>query len=404
MKSNFISRDIYLVKVAPYINKNLIKVIVGQRRTGKSFLLYQIMETIRRDIPEMPVIYINKEDLQFDNLHTYSDLVQYAEQQRTGNAKHAIFIDEIQDIEQFEKALRHFQTNDEWDIYCTGSNANLLSGELATYLSGRYIEIRVYVLSYSEFLLFHNLSDNPENFAKYLKFGGMPYLNQLPLTDNVVFEYLKNIYNTILFKDVVARFNIRHISFLERLTKYVADNIGNLLTAKKINDYLKSQNLSFSNNIVLDYLHHLQNAFMVFCISRIDLKGKRILEIGEKFYFHDTGMRHAIQGYKPNDIAQLFENTVLIHLLINGYEVTIGKWGDKEIDFVCLKNNRQLYIQVTLSLADSKVLEREIGNLLEINDNHRKIVVTGDEYTEESSEGIEIWNIRKFLTVFFTEQ
>jgi len=400
MSKDFIARDIYTAKILPYINKNLIKVIVGQRRTGKSYLLYQIMEIIKRDFPEMPIIHINKEDLQFDLIQSYTDLVGYAEQMRTGKGKHAIFIDEIQDIDQFEKALRHFQFNDDWDIYCTGSNAKLLSGELATYLSGRYIEIKMYSLSYPEFLLFQKLEDSPDNFYTYLKYGGLPYLCNLDLNDATVFEYLKNIYNTILFKDVVARFNIRHIAFLERLTRYVADNIGNLLSAKKINDYLKSQKLSFSNNIVLDYLHHLQNAYLILCIHRNDLKGKRILEIGEKYYFHDTGMRHAIGGFKQNDISQLFENIVLHHLLINEYDVTIGKIDDYEIDFVCDKAGSRLYIQVTLSLADAKVREREIGNLLQVRDNFRKIVVTGDEYSEKSQQGVEIWNIRKFLTHF----
>ncbi len=400
MKTNIIVRQLYSAKILPFINKNLIKVIVGQRRTGKSYLMYQIMEILQRDFPEMPIVQINKEDVQFDSIRNYLDLVQYADQQRIDTSKHAIFIDEIQDIEQFEKALRHFQTSDTWDIYCTGSNAKFLSGELATYLSGRYIEIKVFSLSYSEFLQFHQLTDTTENFNKYLKYGGMPYLNNLSLTDSIAFEYLKNIYTTILFKDVVARFNVRHVSFLERLTRYVADNIGNLLSAKKITDYLKSQHLSFSNNIVLDYLHHLQNAYMVFCIHRNDLKGKRILEIGEKYYFHDTGMRHAIGGFKQNDISQLFENVILLHLLINDYVVTIGKIDDKEIDFVCDRNGERLYIQVTLSLADKNVQEREIGNLLDIRDNFRKIVVTGDEYTQISNQGVEIWNIRKFLIQF----
>jgi len=401
MKKQYIPREVYASKLMSFINKSLIKVIVGQRRIGKSYLLFQIMDILERNFPEMPQIYINKEDLQFEFIANYQDLVKYAESKRSGEQKHALFIDEIQDIQQFERALRHFQTSDSWDIYCTGSNANLLSGELATYLSGRYIEIKMFTLSYPEFLVFQQLTDSYSSFNLYLKYGGMPYLSNLGLNDQASFEYLKNIYNTILIKDITSRYNIRNVPFLERLTRYIADNIGNLVSAKKISDYLKSQQLTISTNLVLDYLHYLENAFLIYCIPRNDLKGNRILEISEKYYFHDTGMRHAICSYKTNDIAQLFENVVLVHLLIHDYSVTVGKLGDKEVDFVCDKNGTRIYIQVTLTLADSSVRDREIGNLLEIKDNYRKIVVTGDEYTSESDQGVEIWNIRVFLCRFF---
>ena len=395
-----IQRVIYLKRVEPYIGKNLIKVIVGQRRIGKSYFLRQISDLFIKKHPEVPVIYINKEDLEFDSIRNYSDLVSYAESKRDNDGLHAIFIDEIQDIEQFEKALRHFQTKQNWDIYCTGSNAHLLSGELATYLTGRYIEIRMFSLSYNEFLEFHSLENTPDGLNKYLKFGGLPYLKHLKLEESIVYDYLKNIFQSILFKDIIGRHNIRNVSFIERLCAYIADNIGQIVSAKKISDYLKSQHISFSNNIVLDYLSYLQNAFLVFAVKRNDLKGKRILEIGEKLYFHDLGLRNALNGYRQNDISQMLENITLTHLLIYNYNVTIGKVGDKEIDFVCDKDNKRIYIQVTLSLADENVREREIGNLLLLKDNFRKIVVTSDELTEQEVMGIEIWNIRKFLTEF----
>jgi predicted AAA+ superfamily ATPase len=398
-----IQRPIYLKRIEPYIRKNLIKIIVGQRRVGKSFFLKQISDLFEKNYPEVPIIYINKEDLEFDSLRNYKDLVNYAESKRKNENLHAIFIDEIQDIEQFEKALRHFQTKQNWDIYCTGSNAHLLSGELATFLSGRYIELQMFSLSYTEFLNFHKLENLPENFNKFIKFGGLPYLLHLELEETIIFDYLKNIFRSILFKDIIGRHNIRNVAFIERLCLYIADNTGQLVSAKKITDYLKSQRISFSNNIVLDYLSFLENAFLVFSLKRNDLKGKRILEIGEKIYFQDLGLRNALNGYKKNDIAQLLENIVLIHFLIFNYEVTTGKIGDKEIDFVCDKNNKRIYIQVTLSLADEKVREREIGNLLLINDNFRKIVITADEIAEPEIQGIEIWNIRNFLGTFFSE-
>jgi predicted AAA+ superfamily ATPase len=250
-------------------------------------------------------------------------------------------------------------------------------------------------------MVFHNQQNTPENFYKYLKFGGLPYLYHLELEESIIYDYLKNIFNSILFKDIIGRHNIRNIAFIERLCLYIADNIGQIVSAKKITDYLKSQRISFSNNIVLDYLSFLQNAFMIFSIKRNDLKGKRILEIGEKIYFHDLGLRNALNGYRQNDISQILENIVLLHLLIYNYKVTIGILGDKKIDFVCEKNNKLIYIQVTLSLADEKVRQREIGNLLEIKDNYKKIVVTADEMVAENIEGVEIWSIRAFLNTFF---
>ncbi len=258
----------------------------------------------------------------------------------------------------------------------------------------------MYGLSYTEFLIFHSLTDTVESFDKYLRFGGLPYLYNLPLKEKVIYDYLKNVYAAILFKDVVSRYNVRNVSFLERLTYYVADNIGQIVSAKKISDFLKSQQLRFSGNIVLDYLNYLCNAYFIIKVKRNDLKGKRILEIGEKYYLEDTGLRHSLTGYKSGDISQLLENVVFLHLLIKDYEVTIGKLGDKEIDFVCDKATERIYIQVTLSLANEEVRKREYGNLIAIKDNFRKIVVTADEYQTTSAEGIETWNIRKFLLEF----
>jgi uncharacterized protein len=393
-------RSIYLNRIKPFVLKNVIKVVVGQRRVGKSFFLKQIRKYIELNFPEIPCIYINMEDLAFETIRTYTDLVKYAESKRTASGKHAIFIDEVQEISEFEKSLRHFQTNDLWDIYCTGSNARLLSGELATYLSGRYIEIPIYSLSYNEFLHFHQIENTADSLNKYLKYGGLPYLINLEMEDEIVFDYLKNIFNSVLYKDIVLRHNIRNVSFISRLCNYMADNIGRLISAKNISDYLKSQGIHFSNNIVLDYLIFLQNAFVVFGIKRYDIKGKRILEIGEKIYFQDLGLRNSLIGYKYNDISQLLENAVLMHLQVQGWTAGIGKSGDKEIDFVCERNAERLYIQVCLSLTDENVRKREIGNLLDIKDNYRKITITADEITPNTIEGVEIWNIRKFLSEF----
>lgn len=378
--------------------QNLIKVLVGQRRVGKSVLMRQIMELVQKEKPGANLVFINKEDLSFEAIKSYSDLVDFAERNKKANSANFLFVDEIQDIEDFEKALRHLQTKNEWDIYITGSNAKMLSGELATFLSGRYIEMKISTLSFNEFLKFHGLNNNNESLHKYIRYGGLPYLINLELKDNIVFDYLKNIYAAILYKDIIARHNIRNVGFLDRLVLFIADNTGSIVSAKSINDFLKSQKISISNNIILDYLGYLSEAFFLSKVKRNDLKGKKILEFGEKYYFEDLGIRHAIGGYKNDDINKILENIVYLHLTFCGYEVTIGKLSDKEIDFVADKDGSRIYVQVAFSIPDEKVKEREFGNLLSINDNFRKIVVSMDEFQADSYKGIEHLHIRKFLS------
>lgn len=388
----------YLQKVQPYMYQNIIKVLVGQRRVGKSVLMLQIMKLVQNEKPDSNLVFINKEDLDFEAIKTYNDLVAFAEKNKKAGELNFLFIDEIQDIEDFEKALRHFQTKNEWDIYITGSNAKLLSGELATFLSGRYIEIKIFTLSFNEFLAFHGLNNNNESLKKYIRYGGLPYLINLELKDNIVFDYLKNIYAAILYKDIIARHNIRNVGFLDRLVLFIADNTGSIVSAKSINEFLKSQKILISNNIILDYLGYLSDAFFLAKVKRNDLKGKKILEFGEKYYFEDLGIRHAIGGYKNDDINKILENIVYLHLAFCGYEVTVGKLLDKEIDFVADKADRRIYVQVAFSIPNQKVKDREFGNLLSINDNFRKIVVTMDEFQVDSYQGIEHIHIRKFLS------
>ncbi len=389
-------RKYYFERISNFIGKGLIKVITGQRRSGKSYFLLQLMEEIKKMYPGSAIVYIDKEQLKYKDIKDFEDLVQYAESNKGGSELSFLFIDEVQEIKQFEKALRHLLSSGKWDIYVTGSNADILSGELATLLSGRYIAVEMLPLSYDEFLSFHSLTDNPASFEKYIRYGGMPYLYHLPLQQEVVYEYLQNITDTILYKDVVARHGVRNIEFLENLMLFLSDNIGHLISAHSISRYLKSQNLNFNHNTVIDYLNYLSKAFITHRVKRFDLKGKRILEIGEKDYFTDIGIRNSIIGFDQNDTGKIFENMVYNHLIRKNYKVYVGKLKDKEIDFVSTKPGETLYIQVTLSLADEKVRQREIGNLLSIKDNHRKIVVTGDEYTA-NQQGVEMINIRKFL-------
>jgi hypothetical protein len=394
------SRPLYEARVKPFIGQELIKVFVGQRRVGKSYLLFQVINMIRESFKNPNIVYVNKENVDFEFIRNHQDLIEFASSKLLGNQKNFLFIDEIQDIEGFEKSLRHFQATGNWDIYCTGSNAKMLSGELATFLSGRYIEIKVFSLAYDEFLSFHQLADSPETFLKYAKFGGLPYLKNLALEDRIVFDYLKNIYQAILFKDVTLRFDIRNAALLERLSLYIADNIGNLISAQKISKFLKSQHQQVSIGLILNYLQYLVNAFFIFRVPRNDLKGKKILEVGEKYYMEDLGIRHALRNYRSNDMGQIFENLVFVHLKIWGFEVTIGKLYDREIDFVCERDGSLIYIQVCLSLTEENTRKREYGNLEAIKDNYRKIVITGDEYVTGNVRGIETWNIRKFLIEF----
>lgn len=398
-KKEYIRRPTYLELIKPYIDKDIIKVLIGQRRVGKSYMLFQIMDEIISQQVDPEIIYINKELDDFENIRGYKDLLDFIKSKEVGTGKKYIFIDEVQDIEDFEKALRSLQAKGGYDIYCTGSNAKLLSGELATYLSGRYVELKIYGLSFSEFLEFHKLDNNQESLIKFLKYGGLPYLINLELDEHIVYDYLKNIYAAILFKDVVKRHNVRNISFLENLVKYLADNTGSLVSSKKISDFLKSQRIQISPQLVLDYLSHLESAFFIFKVLRADIVGKKIFEIGEKYYFEDLGLRHSIIGYKANDINKIIENAVYQHLKISGYIVHVGKSGDKEIDFVCEKSGKKIYVQVTYLLQDEKTIEREFGNLLDIKDNYPKYVVSMDEAMSGSDfKGIEHIHISDFIS------
>ncbi|MEF8812153.1 MAG: ATP-binding protein [Bacteroidales bacterium] len=396
----YIKRPLYLKRIKPFIDKDIIKIITGQRRVGKSYMLFQIMDELKKIYEDPGIIYINKELHEFDFIRNATDLLQYIEKEQKEKQASFVFIDEVQDISNFERALRSLQAEGNVNLFCTGSNATMLSGELATYLSGRYIEIKIYSLTYKEFLSFHQLEDNNASFIKFIKYGGLPYLIHLELEDYIIYDYLKNIYSAILFKDVIKRHSIRNVNFLENLVKYLADNTGSLISAKKISDFLKSQQINISPQVVMNYLSYLEAAFFIFKVERADLKGKKIFEIGEKYYFEDLGLRHSISGYRPNDINKILENTVYQHLLVSGYSVTVGKLGDKEIDFVCDKaGGDRIYVQVAYQLPDEKAMEREFGNLEQIRDNYPKYVVSMDEaFAGQDYKGIKHMHVKDFVS------
>lgn len=390
-------RKEYMDRVIPFIGKNLIKVFTGQRRVGKSYLMFQIMRHVKEQFPGGKIIYVNKEDLSFSNLKTATDLHDYVISNQDAESKTFVFIDEIQDIENFESALRSLLLYENLDIYCTGSNANLLSSDIAGHLSGRYIEITVYSLSYEEFLQFHSLKDSDTSLNLFLKYGGLPYIKHLPLEDAIVFEYLKNIYNTIVYRDIINRFSIRNTVFLEQLVQFLAANTGCLFSAKKISDFLKSQRTNMAPNQVQTYVQYLVSAFLLHKVARYDLVGKRLFEIGDKFYFENLGIRNAIWGYRIEDRGKIMENVVYNHLVFRGYSVKVGVLGDKEIDFIAEKNNEKLYVQVALSLHAEKTMQREFGNLLAIDDNYPKMVVTLDAFDGASYQGVQAIDLRRFL-------
>jgi len=390
-------RTHYLDRVAPFMGKNLIKVFTGQRRVGKSYLLFQLMARLLEQDENVAILYINKEDLAFSFIKTAIDLQDYVLANKSTIGKTYVFIDEIQDILHFETALRSLLLQEDLDLYCTGSNANLLSGDIAGHLSGRYIEIVVYSLSYKEFLDFHSLINSPKSLDKYLKYGGLPYLKHLPLEDAIVFEYLKNIYSTIVYRDIINRYAVRNVPFLEQLVLFLAGNTGSIFSAKKISDFLKSQRINMAPNQVQTYIQHLVNAFLVHKVSRYDLIGKRLFEIGEKYYFENLGIRHGLWGYRLEDLGKIMENAVYNHLLYQGYKVNVGIMGTSEIDFICEKEGEKQYIQVALTVNDSKTMEREFGNLKNISDNYPKTVITMDAFSGNTYEGISNIDLRSFL-------
>lgn len=395
--TDILNRERYINVMLPFVDKPIIKVITGQRRVGKSYLLYQMMNWIEKNIEDAHLIYINKEDLAFDFIKSAQDLSYFVDTKLNQNGKTYLFIDEIQEIENFHAALRSLLLNTNIDLYCTGSNANLLSSEISGKLSGRYIEQTVYSLSYTEFLHFHNLEDNMESLEKYMKYGGLPYLKHLPLTDEVVFEYLKSVYSTIIYRDIVNRFNIRNTNFLEHLVLFLASNTGSLFSSKKISDFLKSQHVKMNPNQVQTYVSHLLNAYIILDAKRYNIHGKRLFEIGEKYYFENLGIRNAIWGYRIEDRGKIVENLVFNHLRYLQYDVQVGALGDKEIDFIAVKNNELAYFQVALQLKQEKTIEREFGNLLEIQDNYPKYVITLDNFSGNTSQGIKVMTLSNFL-------
>ena len=365
-------------------------------------MLQLINELQNNGVNPDQIIYINLELFEFDLIREYKDLHNYVSSKKGSSKKlFYLFVDEIQVINGWEKAINSLLAEKDFDLYITGSNARLLSSELATLLSGRYVEFRMYTLTYPEFRLLYSETNKietaPDYFNTFLKFGGFPGLHLLNWDENASRQYLQSVYSTILLKDVVVRYNIREAALLEKIVSYLADNCGNITSAKNISDFVKSQHMKVSVDTVQNYILYCVNALMVEKVRRFDLKGKRILETLEKYYLSDLGLKYVIAGYSPDSIPGQLENIVLLDLLAHGYQVFIGKQYKREIDFIAQKGNEKLYIQVCTTLNDDKVVDREYGSLELIQDHFPKFVLSLDKGFETSRKGIRWMNIQDFL-------
>ena len=403
-----IKRELYLKKIRNFIDKPVIKVITGMRRSGKSMILKLIsQELLEKGISSQNIIYINFESLMFSDLTEFKSLYNHIiEKSQTLTEKVYILLDEIQEVEHWEKAVNSFMVDLDCDIYITGSNANLLSSELATYIAGRYVEIKVYPLSFREYIDFakiqnpQNILSDEEYFEQYLQFGGLPGIHNFSYDKSNIYQYLSDIYSSILLKDVVAKNNIRDVELLERIILYIFDNIGNTFSVKNVSDFLKSQGRKLSRETVYNYLKALESAYIISPVQRYDIRGKAHLETMKKFYLADLGFRHAKLGYRPNDIAGYLENIIYLELIRRKYTVNIGKLGTKEIDFIGTLENEKLYIQVTYLLASPETVEREFSPLKKIEDNYPKYVLSMDNLGEYNIDGI----VRKRIIDFLLEE
>ena len=397
-----IKREAYMRQIRPFINTDLIKVLTGFRRSGKSVMLELIQEELlKTGVKEEQCISINFENMKnahlLDAISLHDEILRRIE---SIEGKVYLFFDEIQEVVHWEKCINSLRVELDCDIYITGSNAKLLSGELATYLAGRYVEFVIYPFSFQEFIeLYHTIYPEEANrqcFHKYLMFGGMPYLANLRYDNNANQQFLRDLFNSVELKDIIKRNKIRDVDILERIIAYVTLNIGTSFSAFSISKYLKSEGRSISSETIMNYLKACMDAFMFYQVKREDLQGKKILTVNEKYYVVDHGIREAVFGNNQKDIQLVLENIVYMELLRRGYTVFVGKIDNQEIDFVCHKQNDKIYIQVSYLLASEETIAREFGVLDKVQDNYPKYVISMDEF-DMSRNGIKHKNIIDFL-------
>jgi hypothetical protein len=406
-----ILRQSYLEKIERYLGKDTIIILTGQHRIGKSYILRLFRDKVNKD-ERANIIFIDKERHEFDDIKTYQDLNAYIDARRDKKKTNFILVDEIQDIEEFEKSVRSYYEEPDIELVITGSNSKMLSSDLSSLIGGRYKEIYIQALSYEEFMLFHQLTDSDDTLAKYIQFGGLPGLMKMGLDEQDAREYQTDVYHTVLLKDVIMRNKIRNVPFLENLVRFLANNAGKIISANSIAKYMKSQGDSVTSTVIINYTKFLCDAYLLHKVNRYDIHGKKLFESNDKYYFEDNGLRNTLAGgSREGDIEKVIENIIYNHLIRLGYEVTVGQLqagerlrvGDRRsgmIDFVCKKpKGQRIYVQASYIIADEATREREFGNLRAIKDNYPKYVISMTPLVgRQDSDGITHLHLRRFLT------
>lgn len=398
---NIIERTSYIDHITSRMDRGMMIFLIGQRRVGKSYMLRQLRSWLERNRPDSTIIYINKELQAFSDITNAEELYEYASPLMSESSKNYLLIDEVQDIDRYENALRSFHAEERCQIVATGSNAYVFSSELSTRLGGRYIEIPIYSLSYSEFLIFHNLEDSDKSLNSFLRVGGLPGLCHFDIDDEAqVRDYLQGVYNTIMMKDIILREKIRNITFIENLSVFIADNIGKLISVSNIAKYMKSQGEQISEPLTSTYLDYLCKALLINRVLRYDIHGKKLFEQNFKYYYSDHGLRNLLCGFNLlGSVEKIIENVIYNYLRTQGFDVTVGILRAGEVDFVAKRGADRIYIQATYLLASEETVKREFGNLAGIKDNYPKYVISMDPVSGEFSEypGIRHLNLRDFL-------
>ena len=400
-----IVRKSYLSHIISHLNRGMMIILVGQRRVGKSFMLRQLCSWLNENRPNAAVVYVNKELLEFDNITDARKLYDYVSPRFNSAGENYLLIDEVQDIDGYEDALRSLHAEDRCQIVATGSNAYVFSSELSTRLGGRYVEIPIYSLSYREFLEFHSLTDSDDSLNDFLRIGGLPGLRLYDVKDEIhVRDYLQGVYNTIMMRDVISREQIRNVPFMENLSRFIADNDGKLISTSRIVKFMRSQGDKVSDAVTSAYIGHLCKALVINPVARYDIRGKKLFELIYKYYFADHGIRNYLCGFNiRSGIEKIMENVVYLHLLGQGFKVDVGILRAGEIDFVATRGDKRIYVQVTYLLPSDETIAREFGNLAAIKDNYPKYVVSMDPVSGglDDYPGIQHLHLREFLKTDF---
>lgn len=396
-----IDRPIYVDKIMAYTDTPFVKILTGVRRCGKSTILKMITDKLReRGIPEERIVSYRFDSMEYEDL-TAKQMYTELKSRICPDGKTYFFLDEIQEIQGWEKVVNSLQSDFDVDLYVTGSNSRMMSSEISTYLTGRYVSFRIYTLSFAEYLTFKSqyaaVGDSKQELANYIRLGGFPATHLQNYSQDEVYTIVRDIYNSTIFSDIVRRNQVRKIDQLERVVKYTFNNVGNTFSAKSISDYLKSEHRSLDNETVYSYLEKLEKAYLLHRCSRYDLQGKELLKTQEKFYLADTSLRYCVLGYNDDTVAASLENVVYLELCRRGYTVNIGKTDDGEIDFVATRRNEKIYVQVTERITSEKTERREYDRLLDIRDNYPKYVLRTDEFAGGNYEGIKTMHVADFL-------